>query len=68
MMNMSGDGGFYEDDEPVEDVVAAFNAGPHGVTGPPRGQTQTFALTTNTVSGFLTTPEENQPTGQPIHC
>ena len=27
---------FYEDDEPVEDVIAAFGAGPHGVTAPPR--------------------------------
>ena len=27
---------FYEDDEPVEDVIAAFGAGPHGVTAPLR--------------------------------
>jgi hypothetical protein len=26
---------FYEDDEPVEDVIAAFGAGPHGVTARP---------------------------------
>ena len=27
---------FYEDDEPLEDVIAAFDAGPHGVTARPR--------------------------------
>ncbi len=27
--------GFFEEDQPVEDIVAAFNAGPHGVTEPP---------------------------------
>lgn len=68
MIDMSVDGDFYEDDEPVEDVVAAFNAGPHGVTGPPRGQTQMFTLMGNTAAGVVATPEENQTTGHLINC
>lgn len=27
---------FFEEDEPVEDIVAAFEAGPHGITERPR--------------------------------
>ncbi len=30
---------FYEDDEPIEDVIAAFDAGEKGVTRPPPGWT-----------------------------
>lgn len=28
---------FYEDDEPVEKIVAAFEHGPHGLTAAPAG-------------------------------
>ena len=41
MSTMSGAGGFdgdedfYEDDEPVEKVMAAFERGRHGITTPP---------------------------------
>lgn len=29
--------GFFEEDEPVEDVLRAFARGPHGITADPRG-------------------------------
>jgi hypothetical protein len=29
---------FYDDDEPLEEVTAAFGAGPHGLTAPPEQQ------------------------------
>jgi hypothetical protein len=32
---MTNDDDFYEDDEPVEAVLAAFNAGEKGLTAPP---------------------------------
>lgn len=37
-------GGFYEPDEPTDEVVAAFDAGIPGRTAPPRGQTQWLDL------------------------
>lgn len=37
VLNTSDD--FYEDDEPVEDVIAAFEAGEKGRTRPPEGWT-----------------------------
>lgn len=36
------DPGFYEDDEPIETVRAAFNQGPHGVTAAPDDAPLTF--------------------------
>lgn len=39
MANMQPGGDFYEDDEPVDKVVAAFEQGPKTVTTPPRGRT-----------------------------
>jgi hypothetical protein len=33
MMDGMDEPGFYEDDEPVADVIAAFEAGEHGLTG-----------------------------------
>ncbi len=32
---MTNDDDFYEDDEPVEDVVDAFESGEPGITAPP---------------------------------
>jgi hypothetical protein len=42
-------GEFFEEDEPVEEIVAAFSAGPELVTaalpeGPPRGWTRSFKV------------------------
>jgi|GEM_PF-4862528 len=33
---------FYEDDEPLDDVLAAFDRGAKGVTAPPSGQNKTL--------------------------
>jgi hypothetical protein len=48
---------FYEDDEPLEDVVAAFNAGPHGLTARPlpAGATVVRAVT-SFVAGQTVSP------------
>lgn len=44
---------FYEDDEPVETLLAAFDAGEQGVTGPPvRGRTDFFRLESPVQSEF----------------
>lgn len=37
---------FYEDDEPIEDVLAAFDAGEKGLTAPPIGVVLTGPFTT----------------------
>ncbi|WP_433800461.1 hypothetical protein [Actinomycetospora sp. CA-084318] len=38
---MHGQGDFYEDDEPVDELLAAFDEGEQGVTGPlSRGRTE----------------------------
>ena len=42
---------FYETDEPVGYVVAAFNAGDKRVTAPPAGQTVNLGLPTAEVAG-----------------
>lgn len=36
MSNDAEDNEFYEEDEPLEDVVLAFEQGERGVTGPPQ--------------------------------
>lgn len=43
---------FYEEDEPIEDVLAAWERGPHGVTAPPV-QTWIDDLTGTTLSGRI---------------
>lgn len=35
MADMSTPEGFYEEDEPIEDVISAFERGEHGITRPP---------------------------------
>jgi len=35
---------FYVPDEPVEDVIAAFEAGEKHLTAPPRGRTETLRI------------------------
>ena len=35
MIRMGGPGDFYEDDEPLKDVLTYFEQGEHGVTQPP---------------------------------
>jgi hypothetical protein len=35
MSDMGMPGGFYEADEPLQDVIAAFERGEHGLTRPP---------------------------------
>ena len=35
MADMGMPGGYFEDDEPVEDVISAYELGEHGVTRPP---------------------------------
>jgi hypothetical protein len=43
-MSRPDDDDFYMEDEPVADVVAAFERGAQHLTASPRGQTQTLAL------------------------
>ena len=61
---------FYEEDEPVEDVAAAFEAGPHGLTAPPLVRLSFVAETANTLAvyapvaaGWVTGSEQSQNTG-----
>lgn len=63
MESMTSDEGFYEEDEPVEEVLAAFEAGPEGITGPHRGQTHTLTLGGSVVTSTVTTPKTNQLAG-----
>lgn len=67
MVHMDTDGGFYEDDEPVDDVIAAFHAGAKGVTGPWNGQTMTLTLSDALLATPVATPARNRPMGEPIH-
>lgn len=47
---------FYEDDEPLADVVAAFDAGEKSTTrAPVRGETQYYALGTRPARHRVTT-------------
>lgn len=36
-------GGFYEDDEPIEKIKAAFERGIKGITAQPRGRTENLS-------------------------
>lgn len=42
-------GGFHEPDEPTDHIQAAFDAGTHGRTAPPRGQTRRLDVATGLV-------------------
>lgn len=54
------DDGFYEDDEPVADVMAAFEAGEKFVTRAPRGGTRTLPLQGNAAADFVSPHEVNR--------
>lgn len=38
------DDDFFEEDEPVEEIFATFDAGPHGFTAPPLPEGATFVV------------------------
>lgn len=55
--------GFYEDDEPIDEIVAAFQRGEKGVTGESaRGVNETLIVP----GGPLVTVAPNRATGTPV--
>lgn len=65
MMTMSAESGFYEngyyeDDEPVEDVLAAYEAGEKFVTRAPHGATRCLSLPGIDAADFASPPGENR--------
>ena len=66
MMAESGSGpGFYEEDEPVEKIVAIFEAGTKGVTAPPPEAAGQILQSRNFI--LVTPPSQaaTEPVGQP---
>ena len=55
MTDMTSDSEFYEEDEPVEKVVAAFERGEKGVTARPLGRTE-YLLIGKLVGGHFVPP------------
>ena len=61
---------FYEDDEPVEDVLAAFEAGEEGVTAPPPRlwfPESIMSVSVNRTCGFLASSHVTQASPEPQH-
>jgi hypothetical protein len=57
MVDMGHTAGFFEEDEPLDQIVRAFDEGEHGVTEPPhRGRTMYLDVTSFEVSEAVALP------------